>query len=61
MVTDAERKARAEARAATLPPGEYHAWDNSVARFAAGKTERVIECESHWDACLVLLAIGREG
>jgi hypothetical protein len=57
MMTDAERKARAAERAATLPPGEYHAYNNSVATMQG----KVIECESHWDACLVLLAIGREG
>jgi len=54
------REARAAQRAATLQPGDYHACDKFVARFTAGQTERMIECESHWDACLVLLAIGKE-
>lgn len=55
-MNDAERKARAAERAATLPAGDYHARDNFVTTMAGD----VLECESHWDACLVLLAIGRE-
>lgn len=51
------REKRAKERAMTLPPGDYHASDEFVVNT---KTyEAVMECESHWDACLVLIAIPR--
>lgn len=55
------REAKAAERAATLPPGEhYHASDNHVAFYdRVDGICRVMECETHWDACLVLLAYGR--
>ena len=56
-MTNGERKERAKGRAVMLPPGDYHAYDSYVVRFEGGRTVNVIECESHWDACLVLLAI----
>ena len=52
------REARAAIRAATLPPGDYSAYDNQVICNASRKP--VMECESHWDACLVLLAHGNK-
>lgn len=55
-----EREARAAERAASIPPGEYHAYNNDVVRWIGnGQTESVVTCESHWDACLVLLALGK--
>lgn len=50
------RERRAAERAKDIPPGEYHAYDNFV---VCNRTyETVVECETHWDACLVLIAIG---
>lgn len=50
------REARAAERAATLPPGDYFADGHNVARWNGCTAEPVVKCESHWDACLVLLA-----
>ena len=51
------RESRAEIRAAKLPPGDYSAYNNFVSDNAT--LECVMTCESHWDACLVLLAINK--
>lgn len=50
-------EAQAAKRAKTLKPGDYHANGNFVAKHEDGAIVHVIECESHWDACLVLLAL----
>jgi len=50
------REARAKERAASLPAGDYHAANSDVVN--SETRAPVLECESHWDACLVLLAIG---
>lgn len=56
-------EARAVERAASLPPGEYHADGEYVANWERQddrwQSVGVIKCESHWDACLVLLALGK--
>lgn len=52
------REHRAARRAATLNPKlEYHASGNYVARFENNQELMIVGCESHWDACLVLLAL----
>lgn len=51
------REARAAERAKTLGPGDYFAFDNFVCSRVS--RQAVMECESHWDACLVLLAASR--
>ena len=51
------REARASIRAAKLPPGDYSAYGNQV--ICNESHNPVVECESHWDACLVLLAINK--
>ncbi len=50
------REAVARERAAKLPAGDYYAdgWD--VCEHGG---RLVLQCESHWDACLVLLALGQ--
>ena len=48
------REARAREIAATLPPGEYFAMDNFV---VSRTTREKTECESHWDVCLVMMAV----
>jgi len=50
------RERRANERAKDIPPGNYHAYDNFVVNSDTRAT--VVECETHWDACLVLIAIG---
>lgn len=50
------REQRAKERAKDIPPGNYHAYDNFVVN--SDTRESVVECETHWDACLVLIAIG---
>lgn len=55
-------EARAAERAARLDPDErYFASDHRVATYnhLYGRIDSVVECESHWDACLVLLARGK--
>lgn len=49
------RENRAAARAKLIPPGDYSAYDSDVICNATMQT--IVQCESHWDACLVLLAI----
>ncbi len=50
------REAVALERAETLAPGlEIYADGNNVAEAGVA----LIACESHWDACLVLLAYGK--
>jgi hypothetical protein len=51
------REARAAIRAEKLPPGYYSAYNNQVICNVSHKP--VMGCESHWDACLVLLAINK--
>lgn len=48
-----DREVRAKERASILPPGDYYAYDNFVYERQLGE---VMECESHWDACLVMMA-----
>ncbi len=61
----AEREAReaiAAERASQLEPGDYYASDNFVmVRPPVGSVlgTVAVTCESHWDACLVLLALGK--
>jgi hypothetical protein len=52
------RQAKAKERAATLPRGDYYAYDNWLYERQAGP---VLECESHWDACLVMMEVSRSG
>lgn len=56
-VTRTERETRAKERAATLPDGDYSAYNNWLYERQLGP---VIECESHWDACLVMIAKGNK-
>lgn len=51
------READAQRIAATLPPGDYHAYSNTVVD--SNSRETVASVASHWDACLILLAIGK--
>lgn len=54
------REARAAERAAQLEPGSYYASDHFVMLRAPGGSvlgTAAVACESHWDACLVLLAM----
>jgi len=59
------REARAATRAATLQPGldlyadGFYVMARYSTRFDEVTRKVVIECESHWDACLVLLAYGK--
>jgi len=60
------REVRAAERAATIDPmwkGEVYADGNSVkGRYPEGclpRAEVLVRCESHWDACLVILAYGK--
>jgi len=50
-------EARASERATGLPEGDYFANSHFVAKHTPERgIENVLECETHWDACLVLLA-----
>lgn len=51
------QETRAKERAAALPEGDYSAYDNWLYERQLGP---VIECESHWDACLVMIAYAKE-
>lgn len=56
------REARAATRAEQLEPGDYYASDNFVmvrAPVGSALGTVAVTCESHWDACLVLLALGK--
>ena len=56
------REAVARDRAAALEPGDYYASDNFVmVRPPVGSVlgTVAVTCETHWDACLVLLALGK--
>lgn len=56
------REAVAAERASQLEPGDYYASDNFVmVRPPVGSVlgTVAVACETHWDACLVLLAIGK--
>lgn len=53
------REARAAARAAKLPKGEYYAASNDVVNRETRKP--AVCCETHWDACLVLIAFDPKG
>lgn len=56
------REARAADRASQLEPGDYYASDNFVmVRPPVGSAlgTVAVTCETHWDACLVLLALGK--
>lgn len=53
------REAHAASIAATLEPGDYFAYDNwLVRRNDNGTWTYLIECASHWDACLIMIAKG---
>lgn len=61
------REAVASQRAAEIPDfwkGELYASGNSVVgRYPEGclpRGEILVTCETHWDACLVLLAYGKD-
>jgi hypothetical protein len=43
--------------AARIGPGSYCAYENDVVQHGTHKV--MATCASHWDACLVLLAVGR--
>lgn len=49
------REARVREIAVTLAPGDYHAYDNFVVNSTT--REIVAECATHWDACLVMMAV----
>lgn len=51
-----DQENRAKARAAELPKGDYYADGKDCVDRING--HRVI-CESHWDACLVMMAASR--
>lgn len=53
------REAAAKERASTLEKREYFADDNFVSYWENGKAVRAVECESHWDACLTMMAANR--
>lgn len=48
------RERRAKQRADGLAPGEYYAAGDMV--LATGNPDFLLQCESHWDAVLVLMA-----
>lgn len=53
------REKRARKRAEQLEPGDYYADGNFVmVRGQSVLGTRAVECESHWDACLVMLYTG---
>lgn len=52
------REERAKDRADTLPVGEYHAYNNTVVD--NGTYKPVMTVETHWDACLVMLAVANK-
>lgn len=59
------REAVARDRAAALQPGSdlyadgFYVMGRYLDRFDNMTRKVVVECESHWDACLVLLAYGK--
>lgn len=58
------REIRAIERADQLEPGDYYASDNFVCvRSPQGSIfgTVAVECETHWDAVLVLIALSKEG
>lgn len=59
LITEQRKAREAEAAriAATIPPGEYHAYNNTVVD--SNSRETVHSAASHWDACLILLAMGK--
>ena len=57
MTTEQEaREQRASERARDVPPGNYHAYNNFVVN--SDTRAFTVECETHWDACLVLIVNG---
>lgn len=57
-----EREERAAKRARLLDVGgDYSAYDNDVVSYnhLYQRVEVAVSCETHWDACLVLLALGK--
>lgn len=58
-MTTIDQEATAKERASTLPKREYFADDCSVSYWENGKATVALECESHWDACLVMMAANR--
>lgn len=58
----------ADKRAAALPPGDYYASGHHVMRrvrsdepmVGSVASVNVMKCESHWDACLVVLRAPKE-
>lgn len=56
------REARARSRANLLDiDGDYHASGNDVVSYnhLYQRCEVATQCESHWDACLVLIELGK--
>ena len=53
------REAFAKQRASTLDPRDYFADDNTVSYWENGKAIVALECETHWDACLTMMAANR--
>lgn len=51
------RERAAKELAATLPPGEYHAYDQFV--IDSKTRQAVAQCATHWDACLTMMATAR--
>lgn len=57
------RERKAAERASQLEPGDYYASGNFLMRRMPGASavgSVVMECETHWDACLVMIAIKQE-
>lgn len=54
----ADQESRAATRAAELPNGDYYADGKDCVDRISGIR---VTCESHWDACLVMLAVGNRG
>ena len=51
-----DQENRAKDRAAGLPKGDYYAdGKDCVDRISGAR----VACESHWDACLVMMAVNR--
>lgn len=57
-----EREERAARRDRMLDvDGDYSAYNNDVVLYnhLYQRVEVAVSCETHWDACLVLLALGK--
>lgn len=53
-----DRETAAARIAADIPPGDYHAYNNTVVN--SDTRETVTTVATHWDACLIMMRIAKK-